>query len=174
MNLRGKLRELLGLDLIARGVAEGFADVRRDEAHAIRTLERIVALEPKPPPAFVCVLVEGLVETRDPVPHDFFAGGGRSTKGRRRPPPAPAAVWKPATLGQSRYIERSDTFDLSTNRPIRDARVIVFADLSRVAVQLFIGIDLVSQAIGDCPIGFVANWQPGVQLRVSCNLRGSR
>ena len=28
MNLRGKLRELLGLDLIARGVAEGFADAR--------------------------------------------------------------------------------------------------------------------------------------------------
>ena len=154
MNLRGKLRELLGLDAIAMGVAEGcFA------------LERLEARKPEPAPAFVCVLVEG---TYEPGPRQEMTTVKGKMRSSLEPEPA-RRMW----LGDSKLITRSDTLDVRTNVPLTDVRAIVFCDLSRVSPQLFVGADLMAAAMGDCPIGYCDRLEVAVALRVSCQLRGS-
>jgi hypothetical protein len=166
MNLRGKLRELLGLDLIARGVAEGFADARRGITYSNDALERLAARKVEAPPAFVCLLVEG---TYEPGPRQTMT----MVKGRERwttVPSPPRRIW----LGDGKLITRNDTLEVRTNVPLSDVRAIVFADLARVTPQLFIGSDLMAAAVGLCPVGYAERLEVAVSLRVSCMLEGSR
>lgn len=151
MNLSGKLRKLLGLDLIARGVAENTSYILKvAEAEQRRG-------PPPPPPAFVIALAEGTY-TPDVAPV--------LKRGKGRIAPAPRRL----TLGRSASLTESGNLELMSQEPLTDVRVIVFADLRRVDVALFYGAELCAAAYGECPIAYLPRWEVGVKLTVSCKL----
>ena len=110
MGLRRKLRELLGLDLIARGERRG---LRRCPVR--HRLQHAGARAPERAPARAAAgdrvrLVEGLVETQveAPVPPKLEKRGVVHAHS--------FGEWSPQPLAsRADIIQRSDTFDLSTN-----------------------------------------------------------
>jgi hypothetical protein len=97
-----------------------------------------------PPPAFVCVLIEGKDE------HG-----------------------KPLTAGTSGLLsEGSLCLAVQCMVPMKDVRVTVFCDLQRVSIQgIFCGVHYLAACVGECPVAYVAAWLPGALLRVPCALR---
>jgi hypothetical protein len=56
--------------------------------------------------------------------------------------------------------------------PMKTVRLTVFADLERVSIHgLFKGVDLVTAALGDCPVAVFEEWPLGVKVRVQCKQR---
>lgn len=154
-------------------VAADVHELRRQVSYETDRIGDVLAAVRKdrpPAPAFVFALAEGEVET--PAVAPLMAPLLRRPK-KWAKRPAPPTEWKRTTAGVAKLLERNENLELVTWRPMRDVRVIVFADLSRVSVLLFHGADLMHQAIGDCPIAYLPRWEVGVQVRVACNLRGS-
>jgi hypothetical protein len=101
-----------------------------------------------------------------------------------RPPPLPGPFvcafveatkpsGQPTTLGASgRASENGTVLEIQPNYPLTDVRLTVFADLDRVSIHgIFLGMDIVTAALGDCPIAHFDDWQLGVKLRVQCLVR---
>jgi hypothetical protein len=61
--------------------------------------------------------------------------------------------------------------ELTSNLPLTDVEVIVFADMRRVRVSVFLGVDLLAAAVGSCPFAYAASWMPGVKLYVDASER---
>jgi hypothetical protein len=100
---------------------------------------------PPMPPPFVCVLAEGDSD-RGPM---TLGAAGRVTDNRGSP-----------------------ELTLRTQVPLRDVRVTVFCDLERVAVHgVFVGVDMVTASLGECPTVRFPMWNVGVVVRVQCLLR---
>jgi hypothetical protein len=118
--------------------AELLANLRSLEGTMNRCLDR---LEKPDPPPFLCVLVEAELEDGSPT-----TCGGIGT-----------------IVEPGRRIE----VELQAQRPMRNGRVTVFCDLTRVNVHgIFVGVDLVQATLGSCPVAFFKEWLPGVVLRV--------
>ena len=99
---------------------------------------------PPPPPAFVAVLV--LAEGPDGVL---------------------------VTMGRGHELAGDAcSIRIDTHLPLRNAQILVFCDLARVAVEgIFRGPDLVHANLGECPIAKLGEWTPGVALHVNVRLR---
>ena len=121
----------------------------RDE---IRSVIRVLAEWPQTPviepKSFVAVLVEGTIRDFDDV-----------EKGR---------IW---CGGSGQATRRGKIIEVIPQRPLTNGRVIVFADLERVAVgPIFVGTTIIQNALGDCPVATFDVIEPGVMIRVNCSL----
>jgi hypothetical protein len=99
------------------------------------------ALAPRPEPApWVCVLVQAKSE-HGPITR---GGTGRAATGK-------------------------GGIELDTNITLTDVTVIVFVDLERVNVHgIFLGPNLMTAALGSCPVVRFTKWEIGIKLRVQC------
>lgn len=101
-----------------------------------------------------------------------------------RPPPAPPDPFVCAlaeadgpngrtTLGAAaRAKENGTVLELVAHVPLKSVRLTVFADLERVSIHgVFVGVDLVTAAMGDCPVVVFQDWPVGVKVRVQCTRR---
>lgn len=127
----------------------------------------------KPAP-FVLVYVEGTRAS--------YVGGrlaANASYGKVAPiapiAPEPAELVEPAlvTFGTAGYVKTpSQLFELEAHVLLRDVRILVFCDTARVRVTgIFNGVDLVTCALGDCPMARTSQLLPGVKVRVQCALR---
>jgi hypothetical protein len=140
--LRTRVREYLGVSGVGRGLT------RLEEVIADR-LDRVLSRPPpSPPPSFVSVLVEARA---------------RHWRGEERP------IW----LGCSARVSGSQTIlEIVPQLALNDGRIIVFADLERVAVgPIFVGNEILHAAPGECPVGTFDAAAPGVKIRVLASLR---
>lgn len=128
-----------------------------------------------PPPAFVLMLVEGHALFEHPRPPPFE---GRSDAWR---PAEPTGETRPVFLGAAVTLggKTSEVLHVRPERPLGHGRVIVFADLARVAVRgIFLGTDLLQGDIGNlegnAPTATFRTCQPGVMIRAHVELRPDR
>jgi len=115
-----------------------------DLVHSLgTTLAMLERARRKEPDPFVCVLAEA------DGPH------GRTTLG-----------------GAARAKENGTVIELLAQVPMKAIRLTVFADLERVSIHgIFVGVDLATAALGDCPVVFFEEWPVGVKVRVQCTRR---
>jgi hypothetical protein len=117
------------------------ADMRHGLAAAFADVRRDLAAAPGP---FVCVLIEA-----------------ESERG-------------PTTLGGVGRIDgRGQVLvEVMAQMPLEDVRVTVFVDLERVSVHaILLGRDIVTAALGECPVAFFPRWEVGMRLSVQCLAR---
>lgn len=132
----------LSLDLL-REVIDGQASSILSHVRDVRAALH-EAMRPKVHPSFVSLLVIG---DRGDEPGMF------------------------CTMGAAKDIASQDVIELQAMRPIVDATVIAFADLSRVDVQLFRGTDLLGGTIGSCAIAYCDRIEVGVKVFAMCRRR---
>lgn len=124
----------------------GVEDVRNELLLLRGSIADALARPPLPP--FVCVLVEADQNNED--------GSTRKT-----------------TCGQGGVLRDGElTLQMQAMVPMRNVRVTVFCDLSRVEVRgVFLGVHYVNACVGECPVAFFDGWPVGVLLRIPCGLR---
>lgn len=116
-------------------------------AENLRDLSRAIVAMTRPPPPplapFICALAVG-----------------QTSEGNYR------------SLGASARCKPHASLELSTNVALRRVALTVFADLELVSIHgVFCGVDLVTTALGDCPVAYFDEWPVGVKVRVQCLLR---
>ena len=165
MNL-DRFRALLDLPETVASVHASLASVRGQLdtfREQIGTLLRRDA--PPPPSAFVAVLVTGKVT---PAKWAEVAPLGKRSKLVKR-------ETRDVMLGDALELQpfQARSIELRSEFPMTDVRVVVFADLRRVAVDgIYVGTRLCAAAMSpSLPCAIIDEWPLGVWLRVNCALR---